>query len=294
MAEIIIPAKSDFMFKKIFADENNSADLVKMLKAFLTDIPKEEFSIVSLRDPSLLPDNMEGKLCILDLLVKTRSDFYIHVEIQVRGSVEFIKRVIYYNANLIVKQLSSGQHYKNIKRSISIYITDFNCVEDGEYFHRFRYYDRANDKELTDLTEVIIIELPKVPEANDETSVWLWAKLFSAQTREELDMLNTSEETAGAVATIIKYSKDDEARIRYELELRAERDTFMYLDSARREGQAEGEAKGRAEGEAKGRAEGEAKIKNVALEMLADGLSPERVVQYTGLPLGEIEKLKNS
>jgi predicted transposase/invertase (TIGR01784 family) len=113
--------------------------------------------------------------------------------------------------------------------------------------------------------------------------MWLWAKLFSAQTREELAMLNTSEETAGAVA-IIKYSKDEEARIRYELELRAERDSFMYLDSARMEGLAEGEAKGRAEGETK--------IKNVALGMLADGLPLEKVVQYTGLSIGEIEKLK--
>ena len=51
-------------------------------------------------------------------------------------------------------------------------------------------------------------------------------------------------------------------------------------------------AKGRAEGEAKGRAEGEAKGRaDTARRMLARGLSPEQIAEYTDLSLDEIRGL---
>ena len=58
-------------------------------------------------------------------------------------------------------------------------------------------------------------------------------------------------------------------------------------------GRAEGEAKGRAEGEAKGRAEGEAKGRaDTVRRMLARGLSPEQIAEYTDLSLDEIKMIK--
>ena len=58
-------------------------------------------------------------------------------------------------------------------------------------------------------------------------------------------------------------------------------------------GRAEGEAKGRAEGEAKGRAEGEAKGRaDTVRRMLARGLSPEQIAEYTDLSLDEIQTIK--
>ena len=57
-------------------------------------------------------------------------------------------------------------------------------------------------------------------------------------------------------------------------------------------GRAEGEAKGRAEGEAKGRAEGEAKGRaDTVRRMLARGLSPEQIAEYTDLSLDEVKRL---
>ena len=63
-------------------------------------------------------------------------------------------------------------------------------------------------------------------------------------------------------------------------------------EAALAKGRAEGEAKGRAEGEAKGRAEGEAKGRaDTARRMLARGLSPEQIAEYTDLSLDEIKGL---
>ena len=56
---------------------------------------------------------------------------------------------------------------------------------------------------------------------------------------------------------------------------------------------AKGMAKGMAEGRAEGRAEGsnEANI-NAAQRMLADGMSKELVMKYTGLSLEQISNIK--
>lgn len=56
-----------------------------------------------------------------------------------------------------------------------------------------------------------------------------------------------------------------------------------------REGMAEGEARG----EAKGEARGEAKAANqIALNMLRSGISLDLIVQFTGLSLEQIQKLR--
>ena len=59
------------------------------------------------------------------------------------------------------------------------------------------------------------------------------------------------------------------------------------------EGRAEGMAQGVAQGEAKGRVEGRAEgMADTARRMLARGLSPEQIVEYTDLSLDEIRTIK--
>jgi predicted transposase YdaD len=54
----------------------------------------------------------------------------------------------------------------------------------------------------------------------------------------------------------------------------------------------EGKTEGRAEGRAEGLAEGELKAKQtIALQLLAEGISPEKTVMLTGLALSEVIKL---
>ena len=75
----------------------------------------------------------------------------------------------------------------------------------------------------------------------------------------------------------------------YRMRERAEtdyRNAFKYATAkGMAQGRAEGEAKGRAEGEAKGRAD-------TARRMLARGLSPEQIAEYTDLSLDEIKMIK--
>jgi predicted transposase/invertase (TIGR01784 family) len=161
------------MFKKVFADSDNTESLTKMLKAILPDLSEGELQGISLRDPSLLPKIKEGKTCVVDLLLKTKSDYYIHVELQIKGSAKFIDRAVFYHARLLADQLMSGKKYV-IKRSISIFIlVEFSFIKNGNYINRYRLRNEKN-QELTDLLEIIIIELPELPSKDDGTQVWPW------------------------------------------------------------------------------------------------------------------------
>lgn len=82
----------------------------------------------------------------------------------------------------------------------------------------------------------------------------------------------------------------------YENSLWIARDNLACMAAAESEARAEGMAKGRAEGMAKGRAEGRAEGSNeaninAAQRMLADGMSKELVMKYTGLSPEQISKI---
>ena len=79
----------------------------------------------------------------------------------------------------------------------------------------------------------------------------------------------------------------------YETSKMAYRDIKNSVDTAKREGIAEGMEKGMKEGLEKGRAEGmNQRSLDIARNMLADGIDINLIMKYSGLTQEQIEKLK--
>ena len=79
----------------------------------------------------------------------------------------------------------------------------------------------------------------------------------------------------------------------YETSKMAYRDIKNSVDTAKREGIAEGMEKGMKEGLEKGRAEGmNQRSLDIAWNMLADGVDINLIMKYSGLTQEQIEKLK--
>ena len=79
----------------------------------------------------------------------------------------------------------------------------------------------------------------------------------------------------------------------YEFSKMAYRDIKNSVDTAKREGIAEGMEKGMKEGLEKGRAEGmNQRSLDIARNMLADGVDINQIMKYSGLTQEQIEKLK--
>ena len=77
----------------------------------------------------------------------------------------------------------------------------------------------------------------------------------------------------------------------YEASMKAYRDIKNSVDTAKREGIAEGMEKGMKEGLEKGRAEGmNQRSLDIARNMLADGVDINLIMKYAGLTQEQIEK----
>ena len=74
-----------------------------------------------------------------------------------------------------------------------------------------------------------------------------------------------------------------------------ERREELIREEEREEGRAEGREEGRAEGREEGRAEGrEEERAKLIIRMLANGMTPEQISSFTGIPIEEVESAQKS
>jgi len=275
MGNDFLSPRSDLIFKLLFGDERNIELLTDFLKSVLR-LPAEDYDEVTIVDPHLLPEYKGDKLGVLDVKVRTRSKKVIDVEIQVLPSPELRERVVYYSAKMVTEQVGTGDDYKDIKRVISIIITNFVFVPENDVYHnRYTLRDPETGSEFTDLVEVNTLELTKLPTSEDGTELWRWLKFLSAQNKEELDMIaEKSPQVKKAVVRLMELSNDERTRLLQESLEKKE------WDNRAREREA--------------RAEGELMVKlEIARLMLADAMSPDLISKFTGLTVEEIGALRS-
>ena len=269
---------NDFVFKKVFGE--NMTVLGDFLKAVL-DLPPEEYQGLIVVDPHLRRENIEDKLGILDIKIKTKSQKTIDVEVQVKAQPSIWKRMQYYTAKMLVEQVQSGNKYEQLTKAISILIADFILVKENDAYHNcFRLHDENTQACFPDSIELNILEIPKV-RREDHSQLSNWLKFFAAKTEEEfMSISQTNPAIAEAWGVIKVLSADEEARLLAESREKARMDFEDRYDGAYREGEQIGEQIG----EQKGRRE-------VALNLLREQVSIELIAKSTGLSLDEIKRL---
>ena len=278
-AKSLLSVKYDVIFRLFFADERNAEDLTDFLKAIL-DLPEDDYQEIEVADPHLLPDYVGDKLAVIDIKLHTKSRKIIHIEIQLKVTPEMRERIVFYDAKLITEQVGSGDKYAEIRKVVSIIITDETLIPNSpRYHHRFTFYDPDAAVEFTDLVEIHTIELPKLPANSDGTTLYDWAKFIDAETEEELDMVAQRNPQVGRAAVKLRaLSADERARDMLERREKGERDFAMFVDDAERRGLAKGLTEGRVD---------------VARNLLNMNLPLEQISAATGLSRDEIEQLSN-
>ena len=217
--------KSDFIFKKIFGDAKNVEILEAFLKSIL-DIPHNEYESLTLTDTHLKKENDEDKLGILDVKVQTKSGNTIDIEIQLANIPHIRERVVFYLSKMINEQISSGDKYNSIKRSIIILITNFDLIDaNKKYCNSYTLRDKNDGNEFTNLLEVDTLELSKLPQKDDNTELWSWLKFLKSENEEEFKMIETkSPELKKAVCIVRELSQDEETRLQFEAREKARMD----------------------------------------------------------------------
>ena len=305
-----LPLTSDYVFKRIFAREENNS----MLKDFLESILNIHINKVEVKNPELTPNMADEKLGILDLKLDIDNERIVDVEMQVSNEHNIKERSSTYLSKLAAEQLKAKQNYKELKKIITIDILKYNYLERNSYHSiaRMKYEAtkpiefvdmgyKKEEEEATNTFEMHFIELPKFkeknPDCNTKLEQWLW--LIDGSEEEKVKMsAKENEEVNKTVEELNKLSKDpDEVAkyeerewniMRYDVEMKTNRELGEKAGEIR--GLKIGEKRGRIEGEKTGRKnEKKAVIKN--LHKL--NIPIEKIAQAVELKEEEVKAILN-
>ena len=157
------------------------------------------------------------------------------------------KRTMFYWAGLYHGQLTSGQKFIDLRKTITINILAFNWFSDCKrYHHVFHIREDQTGQLLNDDLEIRFLELEKIKQLRrrpkDDIESWMmYLSNLEGQEMEEIAMDNPGIRKALTIEQAFWQSKKE--RRMYELREKAIRDELSALAGA----MAEGEARGKVE-----------------------------------------------
>ena len=294
-----LPLTSDYVFKRIFAREENNS----MLKDFLEAILNIHINKVEVKNPELTPNMADEKLGILDLKLDIDNERVVDVEMQVSNEHNIKERSSTYLSKLAAEQLKAKQNYKELKKIITINILKYNYLERNAYHSiaRMKYENtkpiefvdmgyKKEEEEATNTFEMHFIELPKFkeknPECNTKLEQWLW---LIDESKEKVKMsAKENEEINKTVEELNKLSKDPDEIAKYEEREWSIMRYNVEMKTNRELGEKEGEARGLKIGKEQGRKEEKTKI---IKKLYSLNIPIEKIAEITEMCIEDVKKI---
>ena len=289
----ILSPKVDFVFKKIFGNEKHPNILISFLNAVIK--PTDLIKSVQIKNTDIEKEHIEDKYSRLDIKAITNNGEHINIEIQVKNEYNMIKRSLYYWSKMYEGQLTKGQDYDTLSRTICINILDFKYLKNDNFHNCYRLKEKNTNEELTDVMELHFIEIPKLRklENSEDISDMLeaWVTFIESPTSELIDKLEmSSDEIKEAKEELLRLSGNDKERERYEKRFESLLEQNSLLANAERKGLEKGIEKGKKEGLKEGE---NRKAIEIAINLIKNGLDNELIKNTTGLSIKEIKELRN-
>lgn len=264
----------------------------KVRRGFISALLK--IDPAEIQETTLLPTLLrqeypEDKLGILDVRVELADRTQIDIEMQVAYFEYWDARSVFYLSKIFTDQLKKGEPYENLKKCIHVSILDFIHFDDEECCRTICFCDEKTGRKYTDLMEIQILELKKLPEdLKSGGDVIRWMRFLGGKSRKEFaDMAKTDEYIGEAYRELEKMSADERAKLEYEARERALRDYNSQMNSALKRGIEKGIEQGKAQGMDQGRM-------SLIIQMMKNGMSPEEVIRMSGATEDEIERAKKA
>jgi len=306
MTETMINPRVDVGFKKLFGVEENKDILISLLNSIVSE--EDQIDQIELLNPYNERNFKKDKLSVLDIKARNKHNgTYFLIEMQLSDEMDYPKRGLYSWARVYSNQLSSGEQYKKLNRTIAIHILNFTFIDysketgwiasaPSKYHHRFVLRDKETGVEVFKDIEIHTIELNKFEgiDAKDLEHVLLktkdmldkWVAVLT-----KYSLLNVKELPQEINIPEIKKA----LKVMREMQLsQTEREIYdSHLDFLRMEDNAfskkflDGKMEGMAEGIKKGKVE-------VARSLLSKGLDVKFIIETTGLSEEEIKRLRKN
>ena len=323
---------------KVFPAKNradspiNGGSVMKNKQSQDKSLPEKEANFeLSFKQTALLPDAVDSKRFVLDLIVELSSKKTINIEMQSAFHRGFLKRILLYWARLHSQSLNKGEDYSRAAPTYSLVFTRTPVLsrEIKEFVSSFSVKrDKKPFVLLNEDLKIVIVELSKLKKGSFEELIDLqekWCYFLresSALKEEERRLLLKDREMSKAMEHLEELSRDKEllykALSRENSEMAYRLDKQGWIDEGIKEGKEkgmkegkekgmkEGKEKGMKEGKEKGMKEGKEKgmkegmkkgeekaVRKLALKMLNQGFDKAVISKLTALSEDEIIKLED-
>src|SRR5438105_13355595 len=157
-----INATVTYAFKHMLGRESTRPILMNVLDSVLQPAPGHGIREIELLNPFNPKEALDDKLSILDIKARDQMGRQFNVEMQILAFPYYEKRIVYYSCKLHQQQFHKGQHYHELKPTISISFLDHVWFPDAPEYHlRFRLLEQTGHFPLGEDLDFHIFELPK-------------------------------------------------------------------------------------------------------------------------------------
>ena len=239
---------NDVYFKYILGSTERKNYTLNFLNTTLKLEGDAQFTDISFADKDLLPQEIESKLSILDILATTNDGTIVNIEVQVCKDKFMAERAVYYWARIFGGQLHKTETYDKLHKVISLVLLDFNFFIEKDYsqykgeFHQT--YHIRNDAHLQDILtpqlDMHFIELEKLKysDIKDLKQSDRWIAYFSKQVSESdrKELAKMEPVLQDVMQHEQQFMGNTELRRKYEAQEKAIRDEQARIQTYREEG----------------------------------------------------------
>ncbi len=140
----------DWAMKKLLRSKANFS----ILEGFLSELIKENISIIEILESESNKEDCEDKFNRVDLKVRNTKDEIIIIEIQYEHEFDYLQRILFATSKAITEHLDEGESYSKAIKVISINILYFDLGYGKDYiYHGVTSFKGLHDQEILELSK---------------------------------------------------------------------------------------------------------------------------------------------
>lgn len=200
---------NDYMFRYIL---QKNEKVLRGLISSLLHLNPTTIQKITIRNPINLAEDITGKDFIMDIEVMMNDNKLINLEMQVNNEHNWAERSLSYLCRTF-DQLYQGQDYEEALPVHHIGFLDFTLFPDyPEFYATYQILNIKNHHLYSSKFSLSVVNLTQIAMATDEDKahgIDYWARLFKANTWEEIKMLAKDNEYLEAAANSLYEANAD-------------------------------------------------------------------------------------
>lgn len=285
----------DWAIKRILRSKAN----FEILEGFLSELLKEDITILEVLESESNQDLKNDKFNRLDIKVKNQKQEIVLIEIQYNREMDYLQRILYASSKAITEHMKESDAYAKVTKIISISILYFDFGDGDDYIYKgttnfiglHKHTQLKLNKKQKELYKVDSVEniypeyyLIKIRNFNDNAKDSLdeWINFLK---NKEIPENPKAKGLLKAKETLDYLKMDDNERVEYESYQKSLHDQASAYESTY--------VIGKIEGKKEAEEKANDKLKNMVESLLNSKVDKETIKLSTGLTDTELANLTN-